>query len=447
MPDLALDALIGPIAGALIIGVGGFILAAKPTSRFHQLFFALALLDGASTLLFGLSNLSDPGPMWYALQSLYWDHFIAFLTMLGVFSVLFPRPIAATRPLVSRVLVIVISLAGIAVLLLHLANHALFWSPVPGNLFGVRIAPLGNVLSIAFVLATILIILRLARAYRTETSPSHRRQAAFMLAGMVLAYLPFPATLTIQVLATVPGVFVEGRLDRMVTYWTFAAASVVGIGIAISILRDREESRREDRRIILAAFAGVGALTAIAYADPAPLVGAATRSVGLLAYPLLLAYALARFEVFDIDRRMRRGATLTLGALLVSGTFIIVQTVVSTVLQNVVFGAIPSGYVSGTLAAFATTALFWPVVRTTQHVVKRFIPELTGNGLDQRRLEIYEHSLTGALADGELSDRENRTLAALRESLGVSETEHQMLVTKILTRDALPVASASAVAG
>lgn len=60
------------------------------------------------------------------------------------------------------------------------------------------------------------------------------------------------------------------------------------------------------------------------------------------------------------------------------------------------------------------------------------MPELSTDELHVRKLEIYEHSVRVALAEGILREGESRTLAALRSSLGITDSEHQRIVSEAL---------------
>lgn len=421
----------GFLAAALIAGVGVFVLAAKPGSRLHLLFFALAILDAASTALFGIAVLRIPPSERLYYWGTYWYHFIGFIALLALFGLVFPKPVRAP-PLRYALIAAVLSVA-LAALMVYAVDHAAFWLPAPDAAIPATFVPAGNLVNISFMVAVALLVLRLTRVLMTETSESHRRQAAFVLGGMALAYLPYATTVVAQDIATLGLTpFLSGRWDRILAHWAFLAAALSLVASGALLLRHglREEAK-DERAFVLSCYAGVLALGAIGYVFPSAAFGMTLRTLALLAYPVLLGYSIVRYEVFDIDRQLRRAATVTLAAVALTAAFILAESALENVLTASVFAGLPSGSLAGGLAALVTAVAFIPVARASRKAASKLVPELSHDELYQRKREIYLHSLAGALADGILKEGESRTLAVLRESLGITDAEHRALLHQV----------------
>lgn len=420
----------GIVAGTLIIGVGIFVLAAKPGAPLVRIFFVLAIMDGASTILYGLSTSVVATRHRVYFWATYWYHFIAFIALLAVFGVVFPKPVA--HAWLRRTLLAVSLLLGATALFLYAVDHSRFWTPSPTAPIPVTFAPAGNLVNMSFVLAIALLTLRLAVSLRTERSESHRRQGAYVLGGMALAYLPYPITVVAQDLAIQGAdVFLEGRWDRVMAHWVFLAAAG-GMCVAGAVLmRGVAEEAKDERRFVLSCFAAVLALGIFGFLFPDLGIGILLRRIALLAYPVLLGWAIVRYEVFDIDRKLRRAASITFATMGITLAFILAENAMENLLQQSVFGGIPSAWVSGSVAALITAGVSFPVARASRKAASRIVPELSHDELYGRKLEIYRHSLAGALADGILREGESRTLAALRSSLGISDVEHQRLLSEV----------------
>lgn len=157
------------------------------------------------------------------------------------------------------------------------------------------------------------------------------------------------------------------------------------------------------------------------------LVGAVVYpSVIILLIPLL-ALAILRTQLFDIDVKIRftlnKGA-LASGALLV---FFIVSQVMEQALGNQ-FGIL-GGVIAGGLFF-----LISPIQKAAERLAHRAMPhaktvdEMTG----AHRAELYREQLEFAFADGSVSKKERMLLEHLRQKLGVDKTAAQKLERKVL---------------
>lgn len=417
---------VGVAAAVLIAGVGVFVLLAHPRGWVNRLFFLLALMDGASTLLVRLVPVVADEAARSLVVGLYWWYQIAFLGLLGTFGIVFPRP-----PVRRSVTLFLGASLGVGIALLlgaYAAEHDLFWVVSAG---GIEVRPLGNVVNAAFVTLTAALVGRLTFVIQRVASPSHRQQAALVLGGMALAYVPFGAVMLIQALSRgVEGVLVGARYDRLLAYWAFVAQALVVLVSAVVLLRIRAPERRSHAHIVLACYGGVALLALLAAIFRDVSVAYMLRAVALLAYPLLLGYSIARFEVFDIDRQMRRAATVTLATTGLGLLFLIAENAISMILEDKVLAGIPSAFLSNSIAAVVSGIGFIPIARRSRKVAAKIVPELSRDELRDRKLEIYRHTLAGALADGIIREQESRTLTALRSSLGISQSEHDRMLAE-----------------
>lgn len=423
--DLSLDDHVGLAAGVLILAIGIFVIAARPHSLLHRLFFLLALMDGMSTLLFGLAfAATEPGERAY-FWATYYYHFLAFIGLLAIFGVEFPTPPANPR---RRFAALTLATGGTAVALAaYVMDHGWFFASV-GSLRGA-----GDFVNVAFVLIVAGLVLRFTRAVLQHPSPSHRRQAGYVLGGMSIAYAPFPTTVLIQAVAQRGAApLASGSLGEILSYWAFVATLAAVVGSLALVARANAREPAPELRFVLGAHLGVIAITLLALAFPTPEFVSALQAAALLIYPVLLGFAIVRYEVFDIDRRLRRATTVSLLALAMGGTFISVQSVIEGFLHDSFFGGIPSEFVSNGIAASAATVLGIPLLNAARAVSAKVIPELSVDELRSRKLEIYRHSLAGAYADGIVKEGESRTLAALRETLGITQAEHERLAREVM---------------
>lgn len=427
--ELTLANVVGASAGLLIVGVGVFVLAARPESPLHRFFFLLALLDGASTTLLRLFLMADEAWWQRYFLGAYFYFFIAFIALLACFGILFPKPLASTPQRYAALAAV--ALASGALLVVYTLDHALFWSSSSGSAIAAVVEPVGNVVNVGFVLVIAILVVRLTQALRADPSRSHRRQASFVLGGMALAYLPYPWTVVVQDLAA-QGLapFLAGRWDRVLAHWVFLGAAATSV-VSVVLLWRADKVPEHERRFALLCYAGVAALAITSLLVPTGGFGIALRAGGLLAYPVLLGYAIARYEVFDIDRQLRRAATITLSLAAIGAAFIVAEDALSQLLQQRLLAGISSAWVSGGIAAIATGLASIPIAHASRKAAARIVPELSRDELHERKLEIYRHSLAGALADGILREGESRTLSALRASLGISDHEHKRLIAEV----------------
>lgn len=157
------------------------------------------------------------------------------------------------------------------------------------------------------------------------------------------------------------------------------------------------------------------------------------ETLGLLrlAAVALIAYAILRYELFDIDDKVRRavvGAGMVGGAVAVSIGF---ERLLGGWLGAPLALALAQGVLLGGIAVLV---LVRPGPLSAD-------PSVAGGPREPakaaRRLEVYESALLQAAAKGRLDDPEDR-LADLRRRLGITDAEHDVLHRLAVARTPTP---------
>jgi hypothetical protein len=136
------------------------------------------------------------------------------------------------------------------------------------------------------------------------------------------------------------------------------------------------------------------------------------------AYILLLAYAVLRFQLFDIDLKIKFALQQsTVGALIVGG-FIVGSEILELLVP-----------VSGALLSFLVAIVILLMLRPIQRLALRMTNRLmygvqnTPEYLNTRKLDVYRATLEGILQDGIITDKERKILDRLRDNLRISPGE------------------------
>jgi len=144
---------------------------------------------------------------------------------------------------------------------------------------------------------------------------------------------------------------------------------------------------------------------------------AGTSSVGVI-YVALLAYAVLRIQLFDIDLKLKFALEKsTIGALIAAGFF-----VGSEILERL----LPvEGAILGLLVAGGVVLLLRPVQHFAEGLADRLMPGVqdTPGYIDLRKGEVYRAALEGAVEDGVMTRRERAMLDRLRVQLGIGPDE------------------------
>jgi hypothetical protein len=139
------------------------------------------------------------------------------------------------------------------------------------------------------------------------------------------------------------------------------------------------------------------------------------RSVWRFPLPILATYALLRHQLLGIDVRLKW--TLRQGAL--AAIFIAVFLIVAAVAQNI--GGTFVAYAVGAVAAGLLLFVLDPLRRLAERFADAALPRVRDPRAapPARRLDAYRQAAELMLADGVLTPRKERALAALADELGI----------------------------
>lgn len=422
---------LGILAGTLVLGLGAFVLKAKPGSWPHRAYFVFTLADGGSTILLNVRLVSTDPFIQVNAQHAYVILFTLFVVMLAGYGALFPRPLGGPR--YRGALLLGLGIVAIALLVAELLFQPAFWSVEsladgtlrfssgPGT--NVVLALYGS--SIAFVLA------RLTHEMLVGPFTTYRTQAGFVLGGMALGFTPPVTSALGKAFAAGPASrFLSSDLTLDAVYWSFAIALVTVASCLVLLFSRRHLHRGSHHRFVLGSFVAVLVLTTLGFVFSDPVSLRIIQNISFLAYPICLAYAIARFEVLEIDAKVRRAATFSLAATALGVVFVTTEQVGQNLLQSVLGPFAPS-LVAGVIAALITAAAASPLAKAARRLGRRIAPDLPRDELDERRRDIYRHALEGTLQDGLIDPQESSTLKLLRESLGLTMGDHAVLLAAV----------------
>jgi hypothetical protein len=417
-------------AAALIFALGAFVLAARPRVVVTRAFAIFALFDGLSSALFELRDMSTLGEDKLFFYGSYYYFYIASIAMLLGFGLVFPRPVASPR---WRAPVLIgLGVLTLAALVVFALNHGSFWrvGQRDGRVVFVR-ATGGTFVNMALAATIAFVTLKLTRDFLRGPGEGHRRQAAFVLAGLLVGYGSLLPVIVARDLASGASLFSSADLLTRAMGWSYVLATLAILFAVARIARAPMELRQE-RRFVLGAAGVVVTLTFLALVAPGALP--VLQIIGLAIYPILLGYAILRYSVFDIHAHVRRAVTLSAGAAAAAGAFVLAENVVQGLIEDRLASVVTTRWVAGSLAALAAALAVLPALAIARRFAPRIVPDEPDAKLHTRRLDIYRYSVEGAAADGLLDAGELKVLSRLRESLGIADDEHSAILSEVRSR-------------
>jgi hypothetical protein len=155
-------------------------------------------------------------------------------------------------------------------------------------------------------------------------------------------------------------------------------------------------------------------------------------------YVPLLAYAILRHQLLDIDLRVRFALKQgTVGALL-AGSFLVASELIESVVDV-------DGPMLGIVLALVITAALKPAQIVAERVALAAVPQVSGGSayMDDRRRIVLRGALENAWSDGHLTHREQEFVRMLREELDVPEAMAKEIEAEVLAqRDLEPAGRA-----
>lgn len=149
-------------------------------------------------------------------------------------------------------------------------------------------------------------------------------------------------------------------------------------------------------------------------------------------YVPLLAYAILRHQLLDIDLRLRFALKQgTVGALL-AGSFLVASELIESVVDV-------DGLVLGVVLALVIAAALKPAQIVAERFAVAAMPKVRDDSayMDDRRRIVLRGALESAWADGHLSQREQNFVRMLREELDVSEAMARQVEAEVLAERSL----------
>lgn len=425
--DLSIQNVLGVSTAVAIILVGTFVLVARPRAATHRAFFLFALMDGMSSGLFALRDMTDEAGLRAYFMGTYYYFYLAFIVGLVGIGLLYPLPLGgerARKPLLYGVVG-----AGVVTLALYTIDHGWFWYAREGG-FGRATA--GILVETVFPLGVLAVIAKLTNDSLSAATPVAREQSAVMLAGMLVGYGTVIAAQAADAVSNPQRTFGSVVMLWRGWAWIVFLSALAYIAIAAILIRRRAQLAPFARRVVAAALVTAGVFVAAAFfgsgqaaAGGATLGYVLSKWLGLLAFPVLLAIAIFRAEAFEINPQLRRATVLTLVGATIATTFVLLENFLQGFLEASLLAGLGSDLVVGILSALVAAAIIIPLLGVARRIATRFLPV---DAEHVHNLATYRLVLEGALQDGLLDARESRTLDALREALRISEREHEVII-------------------
>lgn len=144
----------------------------------------------------------------------------------------------------------------------------------------------------------------------------------------------------------------------------------------------------------------------------------------------ILGYAILKYQLFDIDLKLK----VSIQRSTIVGFFAITFIVVQQIVEN--FASAQLGIFVGALASGALLLVVHPLQRIATRVSDVAMPNVQPGSdyLAYRRLELYRAALEGAMEDGVVSLKENRSLERLREKLGIPPKDARALENDVVAQ-------------
>jgi hypothetical protein len=139
------------------------------------------------------------------------------------------------------------------------------------------------------------------------------------------------------------------------------------------------------------------------------------QAIVFSAYFLLLAYAVLRWQLFDIDLKVKFVLRQSTVVAMIAGGFIVASEILESMIP-----------VSGTTVSIAVAVVILIVLRPMHRFALGMTDRLmssvqnTPEYLDGRKNSVYRAAMEGAVEDGIVTETERRILDRLREELGIS---------------------------
>lgn len=283
------------------------------------------------------------------------------------------------------------------------------------------------------VLSCLLVLFLAHRA--TTLADARRRASAMLLAvglGLDLVYLGVYYTLRrpiMPLMNDLPITMAYGPEIESVVLYVLLNLTLIPLFAAIALLlarRAQPGAKRAAAALCVAALSGVVNQVIASFWG-----GAAGRlaeqwidGLWTIAFPILVAYAVLRHSMFDVDVRTRlmvqRGSV---GAVILAVAFVAAELVSN--LLNATFGVL-----AGSVAAGVMFLMLEPLQRAGRRLADAAVPQVHSGD----RIATYREAVEIAYSDGALSPKDRKHLELARTRLGLSPGDAHALEAEVAAR-------------
>lgn len=413
VPDLRPDQVVGLwvdiVSAVLFMGLGTFVAFVRPRRVLNLAFALFAFCFGLSFILlnFGPQYFAKLGPAWTNLQTavnLVWGSAIVIVALR------FPVPVRTReRPAILAAAAIAGALAVLQLVTIPFSQDGA--GTLLQGLEGIPALLYSYSDSLAYVgLAFFLVLLPLRAARRDATAQGFTSKSA----TAALALLPYNGLLF-------GALAFDALSGTILNFWqTMSFVAIMPLTAVTWFVCARRSAGQDRRRALLAGCAAlvataVGVLVAILWPGAFYTSGVlgATRLIGIA----VLAYAILRQQLFDIDLRIKA----SLGHAMLVGFFLAVFLVVEQIVQA--FSSQTLGLWAGSIVAGLMLVTLVPLHRMSKRLADRAMPAVRDREpayLDERKHAIYRDAYATVWEDGSVTRKEMAFLFRMRDSLGLS---------------------------
>jgi hypothetical protein len=152
--------------------------------------------------------------------------------------------------------------------------------------------------------------------------------------------------------------------------------------------------------------------------------------VGLSISGTVIAYGILKHQLFDIHFIVKETFVYLIITIVLVSIFRLIELVLSNVISSAFFGG---DLIARLIAAAIVAGMFFPLRSQTVKIGDKLFPKLTKSveSGHKRNLAIYKKQLEFVLVDGEITNKEEEMLKALRIDLGISNKKHETLKKNI----------------
>lgn len=420
---MSLAAYVGLASGVALVLTGVGLALARPRKAAGWWFAIFVIVWGTETALFNSFGLLED------LETIVLVERIAFGVVLVEILYLVHFTVRFTRGLDSRTEWWSWGTAGFILIV----GSVLAFDP---SLFSERSGP--TLLSTLFInvpkFAAIYVAVGvLAKHHRRGLREHENRELRIVLGGLIL-YAAYTAGFWLSengLAWAIEGMQVS--VSEQIFTGLFAAATAFLL-VLVAKYRWIEEVpsawHADERTMVTAAVLAPLALgLATGAADPLGLPRVDLFGLLRIGSALVIAYGLLKFEIFEIDRKVKIG----IRGSAIAAVFVVAFFTISEMVEFFVSTTVGTG--AGLAAAALLTLVFKPIEEGASDLADRILPGVDDSEAyeERRKLEVYQAAVERAAGDEVFTEREKTILAGLREDLDLDPEAAHAVETDVLS--------------